>query len=581
MPDHTTAPVWFVDNFLKEIFLNQAKSKKYNIEHINRTVSSASSTVLPSAFCSHCRKKFGTTSRPASCPKCFLLKHSTKCSPCPQATTIPSIHGANAEPPTPCSPSGAARPGHEQPLLSTHPTISEPQAASVTSNTSSMSIPTPFASSSLWSLPEPFTEATPRLPTPEPASTTTITSFNTQGCHTNTTRTSISGPNSTRAPQATPAPSATFDSTTSSTNLNNTPSTPRAVHPVPRVVQNPEADPQRQKRVKKNKQPVLALSPEAAEISFLKQELNNANTKITMLDTEIDDLSKTIKIQKLRLNIFEDAKNTKSSEKYFQEVQHNKNSRSSSPSPPSCSNATCCQQPPSCCSCRVTPRWCRCQTAIHRPDPDNSLVIEDLLSNVSRLSRDVETIKGSLNLNIEPSPPSCNAMSAPATTTLPAESRASPAACNPTFAMSQASPAMSKASPTASQPSPAVSQTSPAVSQTSPAVSQTSPPASQARPAASQASPAVSHTSLHVSQASTAASQPCPATCQGQPTPAVSKASTDMNQTPHSPVPEPEQVDISMQEAFRDTSISSMEEFIPSDDDMLNLNSNLPTIQLN
>ena len=68
---------------------------------------------------------------------------------------------------------------------------------------------------------------------------------------------------------------------------------------------------------------------------------------------------------------------------------------------------------------------------------------------------------------------------------------------------------------------------------------------------------------------------------QGQPTPAVSKASTDMNQIPPSPVPEPEQVDISMQEAFRDTSISSMEEFIPSDDDMLNLNSNLPTIQLN
>ena len=53
----------------------------------------------------------------------------------------------------------------------------------------------------------------------------------------------------------------------------------------------------------KNKEPVLALTPEAAEISFLKQELNNAQTKITMLDTEIDDLNKTIKIQRQRLSV--------------------------------------------------------------------------------------------------------------------------------------------------------------------------------------------------------------------------------------------------------------------------------------
>ena len=100
----------------------------------------------------------------------------------------------------------------------------------------------------------------------------------------------------------------------------------------------------------KKSAPSLALTPEAAEIAFLKQELNNAQTRITMLDSEVDDLNKTIKIQKARLKIFEEQQNVDSARDYFPD----KAARSF---PSGCLTASkpfqhtsCCHHPVCCCN---------------------------------------------------------------------------------------------------------------------------------------------------------------------------------------------------------------------------------------
>ena len=90
MPDKSRAPVWFLENILKNIFTDQAKRKKINIDQINRKILSEIAKLrLPptQSTCSHCKKKFNAVSKPTTCHKCSLLKHSTKCSPCPMLSS--------------------------------------------------------------------------------------------------------------------------------------------------------------------------------------------------------------------------------------------------------------------------------------------------------------------------------------------------------------------------------------------------------------------------------------------------------------------------------------------------------------
>ena len=91
MPDKTTLAGWFLHNVLKQRFADEAKNKKFDIDFINRTVSSiginstipSSSMTMPAMYCSHCQKKFCTNAKPIKCPKCSNFKHTKKCAPCP------------------------------------------------------------------------------------------------------------------------------------------------------------------------------------------------------------------------------------------------------------------------------------------------------------------------------------------------------------------------------------------------------------------------------------------------------------------------------------------------------------------
>ena len=95
MPSNTTAAAWFVDKVLKDRFTMEARNKRFDIDNINKLVSnlpftnplsSSTPSSIPSC-CPHCKKKFSSTSKPVSCPKCSLFRHKAKCSPCPVSSS--------------------------------------------------------------------------------------------------------------------------------------------------------------------------------------------------------------------------------------------------------------------------------------------------------------------------------------------------------------------------------------------------------------------------------------------------------------------------------------------------------------
>ena len=102
MPDSVPAAAWFVQNILKQRFLDEAKNKKIAIENINRIVSnftySSQPLLTPPHFCPHCKKKFTCNSKPVACYKCSMFKYSSKCAPCPPSPRYPQ-----AGPPRPSS----------------------------------------------------------------------------------------------------------------------------------------------------------------------------------------------------------------------------------------------------------------------------------------------------------------------------------------------------------------------------------------------------------------------------------------------------------------------------------------------
>ena len=157
---------------------------------------------------------------------------------------------------------------------------------------------------------------------------------------------------------------------------------------------NSETNPSQPKKYRKSKQqPVLALSKEEAEISFLKQELNSAQTRITLLDSEIDDLNKTIKIQKQRLKIFEESKSESCPENYSSFV----GTRAATACQPP-GHTSCCLRPappPSCCG--------HCPQ-INRNETECSSISKDILHRITILATDIERIKSTLNKDVIGSP---------------------------------------------------------------------------------------------------------------------------------------------------------------------------------
>ena len=335
MPDNSKAPVWFVKNFLQKIFIEQAKTKRYDIENLNGLVvntqvaKKANPMQPPSTSCGHCGKTFSSNSRPTSCPRCSQPKHSTKCAPCPHTYTTQQ----GTLPAAPCPALSTASSASRAPLVQlpggrSTDTSSPPQTSTPSDLATGISNP-----SSLLTVPHNSTPVTlPLMPDIQPL------------------------PSHVGVPQPVP------------------PNQPK-------------------KKCKKSQPPVLPLTPKSAEIRFPKQELNSAQTKITMLDADIDDLNKTIAIQKARLEIFENGQNEKLSNGHFQSEQRGQKSCPST----SCSPTPCCHRPPpSCCSAHH----------VHAPPAEMSSPLLNVLhSKLLVMSADIKAVKDTLKASTNPSRP--------------------------------------------------------------------------------------------------------------------------------------------------------------------------------
>ena len=316
MPDQSRVPIWFVEKVLKEMFTDQAKAKKYQIGHINELVTAAAASKIKNplpaqtpATCFHCQRKFSSNSRPTICTRCSNYKHSRRCVPCPERLdkSMSSIHSLSSQgavsfqqqASTHSSPPEArALPG-----VSTLTEISttSPPPQSDLSNPTSVT-PTTLAAKSPSLPPNIVVPApavvTPHSVTPLAASTATAAS---QGAPDSPLYSTQSRTVTPSVVALSPTPS-----TTAPPSMSSRGQTPRneQTSSNPHIAKAPTVT---KKNARTKKQPALALTPEAAEIAFLKQELNQAKTRITVLDSEVEDLNKTIKIQNYRLKIFEDS----------------------------------------------------------------------------------------------------------------------------------------------------------------------------------------------------------------------------------------------------------------------------------
>ena len=85
MPDGNRAPVWFLNNFVKERFTRLAKLKHYDITALNsaikKTVENEKNVGNLSNNCSQCSKLFSSSSRPTKCIYCHQYFHKTGCLP--------------------------------------------------------------------------------------------------------------------------------------------------------------------------------------------------------------------------------------------------------------------------------------------------------------------------------------------------------------------------------------------------------------------------------------------------------------------------------------------------------------------
>ena len=351
MPDGSKIPIWFVEHLLKDIFQTQAKAKSYNIQNINRLVRSmhckdGNTSRLPSsqAQCNHCKKKFSNNSKPVICPRCSLSKHSTKCQPCPTSTQQPG-----SSTPSTCI---ASRNSHQ--YLSTSLNVCSTGHEYDTTTVSNASHATPVTTP-------------PRISDTNDTNTvTTQVADNLAAVSTTVVLDPIPEP----APRPVTRPAITR------TLITPVQSQPEGVIT---PSQQPASAPQGCKK-KQIKKPVLALSSEQAEIAFLKQELNQATARITILDTEIDDLNKTIKIQEQRLKIFEAAQSRDISDKYpTTNIQ-------CKPASDHCFIRHHCTPTVHCCTRTATS--C-CQNPSNNPENINS----DILDHVEKLAVEVQLIK--------------------------------------------------------------------------------------------------------------------------------------------------------------------------------------------
>ena len=297
MPSNITAAAWFVDKVLRERFIAEARDKRFDIENINKIVSNLSSTTplspsMPSpipSYCPHCRKKFSSSSRPVTCPKCSLFRHKAKCAPCPSSPL--------------CPPPSA--------LVDASAVVSIPSVCTSTSNglpfssspVSTGSADSSHASQLLEGASQPLTKrlrytvsnSVPQITTVSVADSvpTSIISMSTNITSFLTTFTAVT---TSSAPTTLQSSSSSAVFSTDIPSSATTVSTNMLSAPIISTHAQGSSTGVSVTRKRKSNQTNSSRSAEQAEIDFLKLELNAVRTQVIELESTKADLERKNKI---------------------------------------------------------------------------------------------------------------------------------------------------------------------------------------------------------------------------------------------------------------------------------------------
>ena len=377
MPDSTRAALWFLNNVTLIRFRNIAKTKKFEIKNFNDAAVKIPKKRVPNHpnlnSCQSCHSIFNTQSKPSQCICCSkffhkrcIKEHLKECRRQSPPTPLPSA------PVSPLSISQSKRSRlASTDIASAIPAQDRPHPTEIPGIKSSLYF-VPSASS--FQRPSTTTSMSLSSSTSLPSRVSTATTFSSRilSHQSSSTPQPVSVPDVLSPPTTTSATGTLSSSSTSSSRtLPGLPGAP-PLSVGPHVSIRPAN--------KKQKSVPTTSADHSREI--LEKELNAAQTKIVMLDSQLKDKDEERAVLYARIKILEEKQNTEILNKYFPhpEAQFKSSSSSSktptipSPQKQSCQACQTCPSPaPSCthtrCSAAPTPTCatvtCACSTPMY------------------------------------------------------------------------------------------------------------------------------------------------------------------------------------------------------------------------
>ena len=303
MADRNKAPVWFLNNYIKERFTNLAASKQVNIATFNKRIEDLVRQTCQDSInntCSKCMKNFSVKSVPTLCSICQKLFHKT---------CLPS-HSSSCQIRRTCSPARWPSPSSSPSVMTVDPAkavITVPTAGSFYASSPTIAAPTALS-----------------ITTIRPSSSISSTGPGSRPLHTNPKKRSRTDIDSSTLPHPTPPPRPVNEAIVPSASPEEAPTTNSYAFPpppastssfLPAIISsnaslNADANPfnpsqpsapMNNRRKTKAKQ----MSPEKSRIDFLNLELDAAKTKIVQLESDINDKEISIRILNEKIELLE------------------------------------------------------------------------------------------------------------------------------------------------------------------------------------------------------------------------------------------------------------------------------------
>ena len=402
LPDNTKAPVWFVENVLRNRFNEMSRTQAYDISMFNKSVGEMVTKHLEQVntrtACDGCQVNFNGRSSPEQCPDCKLYFHKFKCyqssnHPCHVKKRTMSFTNKRE---TQClvrkndSHFPGAQYPHTAEQTATLPTPGHPtQSSAMLNQVSGQSNPTPTMVSSEATL--SHQSSIPR-PIPSPPSTcqpplqVTPTTESTNMTLLPPASLVLAPSLSSRASPLSPPTAGTSSTTGTSNSLN--PNVP----PFVSTLDNQNAHSSNRDEVKNKGKGKKSKTVCDLPLEYAKYEVNITQAKIRDQEVTIKDLRFRNSLLESRVAELEKKQKEDIYERYFPKPDVKRTQESTSQA----ERRSCCSGPP-----HLVPSCCRnqqfaCQHQ-HVSDTSNEpalgSAVNDAIKAIEVLSKDVSALK--------------------------------------------------------------------------------------------------------------------------------------------------------------------------------------------